>query len=504
MKNNISSVPKIGMISVSDAPREQGLVQEREEYINGAHRELISYLNNNNIEVVDVSQRIERPNPDWVSIHSINHARECIKIMANEDIEALVIGCWHWCEPMLIVALAREFNKPVLLYSDGNPAWAGVTLISAAGASLWQNAANPYLITHKRVYINKEEVVRWAKGVAAVEKLKKSTLILWGGSYALKMEYLQDDYSKLKSFLIGDIINEDQYVLVKNSEKIPRSRLKKFADWLKDNKTAIKFDSQMLTEEIFYKQIALYLAAKDRISEFENIAGVSVKCFIELSDIFGADACFMPSFLPYFEDAEGVKEVMPCVCEGDIKALICSSLLKYISGGIPSLFGDILYMGDNYLVMGNCGGSSIYYSCLSRKVKDVLPRLTIAQNFEGRGGAISYDTQKDNMLSMVRLLKIKDEYVVLLGMMQTMKITGNIRSKTSFFRNWPLSALKFNVDRDLLVDALGANHLIGIPGDFTSEITYACHSAGIKVFRIDSDKDIKNWKNYYIDKASHF
>ena len=82
-------------------------------------------------------------------------------------------------------------------------------------------------------------------------------------------------------------------------------------------------------------------------------------------------------------------------------------MLKYISGGTPALFGDILFMGDGYLVMGNCGGSSIYYSCLSRKVKDVLPKLTIAQNFEGRGGAVGYDTQKDNMLSMVRLLKIK-------------------------------------------------------------------------------------------------
>ena len=87
-------------------------------------------------------------------------------------------------------------------------------------------------------------------------------------------------------------------------------------------------------------------------------------------------------------------------------------------------------------------------------------------------------------------------------MMQTMEITDRIRSKTSFYRNWPLSALKFNVDRDLLVDALGANHLIGIPGDFTREITYACQSAGIKVFRTDSDKEIKDWKNYYIGKAS--
>ena len=135
----------------------------------------------------------------------------------------------------------------------------------------------------------------------------------------------------------------------------------------------------MLTLETFYKQIALYLAAKDRMNEFEDVVGVSVKCFIELSDTYGADPCFLHSFLPFFEDSEGVKTSMICVCEGDIKALICSSMLSFISGGVPSLFGDILFLNKDYLVMGNRGGSSVYYSCCSRNVKEVLKRLTIVK-----------------------------------------------------------------------------------------------------------------------------
>jgi len=504
MKAYISKKPKIGVISVTDAPREQGLVDEREQYINEAHNELINYLENNNIDVIDVTKKIERPNPDWVSIYSYGDARECVKAMVSEDVEALVIGCWHWCEPMLIVALARELNKPILLYSDGNPAWAGVTLISAAGASLWQNASNSYSVTHKRVYKDKKEIIKWAKGVTAIEKLKKGTLILWGGSYALKMEYLQDDYSKLKSFLIGDVINEDQYMLVKTSESIAQARIEDFIKWLRKNNAAVNFDKEILTEEIFKKQIALYLSAKDRINEYESVIGVSVKCFTELSDTFGADPCFLPAFLPYYEDSEGIKEVMPCVCEGDIKALICSSLLTLISGGVPSLFGDVLFMEKDYLVMGNCGGSSIYYSCFSCNTKEILKKLSIAQNFEGRGGAVCYNTQKDNVITIVRLLKIKDEYIVLLGLMQTAEITDVMRSKTSFYRNWPLTALKFNVDRDLLIDSLGANHLIGMTGDFISELTYSFNISGIKVFRIDNNVDIKIWLNYAMNKASHF
>ena len=504
MKKILSKKPKIGVISVTDAPREQGLVEEREQYINSAHRELINFLENKGIDVVDVSQKVERSDPDLVSIYSYDVARECIKVMVNEDVEALVIGCWHWCEPMLIVALAREFNKPVLLYSDGNPNWAGVTLLTAAGASLWQNASNSYSIAHKRVYADKEEIVKWVKGVTAVEKLKRGTLIMWGNSYALKMEYLQDDYSRLKSFLVGDIINEDQYILIKYSENISENRITDFANWLISNKTVINYDKEILTKEIFRKQIALYLAAKDRISEYENVLGVSAKCFTEMSDTFGVDPCFLPSFLPYYEDFEGKKEVMSSVCEGDVKALICSCLLNIISGDNPALFGDILFMDKGYLVMGNCGGSSIYYSCFSKNVKEVLQKITISQNFEGKGGAVSYNTQKDNLMTMTRLLKIKDEYIILLGLMQTIEIDQQLRSQTCFYRNWPLTALKFNVDKDLLVDSLGANHLIGIPGDFTKELTYACNISGIKVFRIDNNDDIRNWMNYSLSKASHF
>lgn len=200
--NNLPNKPKIGVISVTDVPREQGLVNEREKYINEAHAELIKYLERNNIDVTDPVHKIKKRNPDLASIYDYEDAKKCLKILYEEDVEALIIGCWHWCEPMLIVSIAREFNKPVVLYSDANPMWAGITLISAAGASLWQNASNFYSVTHKRIYGNKPELIKWIKGVTAIEKLKKGTFLLWGGSYALNMEYLQDDYSKLKSFLI--------------------------------------------------------------------------------------------------------------------------------------------------------------------------------------------------------------------------------------------------------------------------------------------------------------
>ena len=91
MKNNLALIPKVGVISVTDVPREQGLVDEREQYINKGHHDLIKYLINNNIDVVDVSSKITRTNHDLVAIYKYSDARDCIKVMVNEDVEALII-----------------------------------------------------------------------------------------------------------------------------------------------------------------------------------------------------------------------------------------------------------------------------------------------------------------------------------------------------------------------------------------------------------------------------
>ncbi len=171
-----------------------------------------------------------------------------------------------------------------------------------------------------------------------------------GGSYALRMEYLQDDFPKLKSFLIGDIIVEDQYILIRKAEQIESSRLDKFVDWLKTGGAKLNFDTKVFTPKVLRKQAALYLSAKDRIGEVGGkVSGVSVKCFDELSDIYGVDPCFLPAFIPYSEDSEGAKEAISAVCEGDIKVLLSSILLSNISGGVPALFGDVSYIGKDYL-----------------------------------------------------------------------------------------------------------------------------------------------------------
>lgn len=240
------------------------------------------------------------------------------------------------------------------------------------------------------------------------------------------------------------------------------------------------------------------MGAKDRIDQYreeydENIIGASVKCFYELSDFYGVDGCLLPAFLPYNEDSEGSKEVIPTVCEGDIKALISSVLLTSVSGGEPALFGDITYIDKDFLIISNCGASSIYYAYKGCKLPKLLSNITISPNCEGKGGgAVGYNGSPGEM-TIIRLLKVKDNYFMHLGLGNAIEANNKIKSKISFGKMWPHTFVDLGVDEKLLVSTLGSNHLTAIYGNYYNEVSYACREVGIKVVRIDKNESLKEW-----------
>lgn len=493
MNSLINLKPKIGLISITDTPRALAMVEEREKIITKKHNDYKKYLVENGIEVIDASDNIPREK-GWVSFYNSEDIQKAVDIFLQNHVEAVIVGCWHWSEPMFVVEIARSLNKPILLYADDDPAWAATCLIAAAGASLWETSPNRAAQVHERIYGDKEKTIKWIKGVCALEKMKKGTVILWGGSYALRMEYLQDDFPKLKSFLIGDIIVEDQYVLIKYAEKISEDRIDKFVNWLKEGGAGLNFDEKVFTPDVLRKQTALYLSAKDRISQAgKNIIGVSAKCFPELSDEYGIDPCLLPAFIPYTEDSEGKKISISAVCEGDIKGLLSSIMLSNISGGVPALFGDVTYIGKDYFIIANCGGSSVYYACKSCNTKNMLKNICLEKNCEGiAGAAVGYKCPPGQM-TIIRLVRSKGKYFMHLGLAEAIEITKDIESKFYYGDTWPHTALTMEVDRSLLIKALGANHLIAIPGNYVEEVSHLCVLANIEVFRIDSNRGIEKW-----------
>lgn len=490
---------KVGVVSLTD-PRSTGLEEERENYIRNKHQEVCNFLEKENCSVID-PMKILNKYKDKEKIFGIRNSKEvnnAAKYLKEKEAECLIIGCWHWTEPMLAVHLVREMNLPILLYAEHNPTWGGCVCVSAIGASLWEQPVNSYALTHKRVIGEKEKILSWIKGVCALMSLRKESIMLWGGSYCLRMEHLQDDIPKLKSFLIGDILQEGEYILIKRAEEILKKenkRIENFLNFLKKNKCKIIYDNKMLNEEILKKQIAQYLSARGRLKELkdEPIIGASIHCQPVMSEEYGVDACLIPAFLPFLEDSEGKQDIIPTVCEGDIKGLLTSAILHKLNPDVPPLFGDLKFISKNYIIISNCGASSIYYANNSNKAKDVLPYITISAQCQGKsGGAIGYFAKPVD-ITVARLVRISGKYYMQMAKGRILKITEQIKKNILWGRSWPHIVIEINSEEELLKQIVGSNHYCATVGDVTEELTYFCREAGISIIRMDSSEEMKNF-----------
>ncbi|MFA6450489.1 MAG: fucose isomerase, partial [bacterium] len=406
------------------------------------------------------------------------------------DVDALAFGCWKWTDPMLAVDVSRRVDRPLALVGADDEASTPLGCIAAVGAALWEIAPHANALCHTRIIGDHARLIRWANGVCSLSRLKRQSLLLWGGSYCLKMSHLEDDPSTLKSFLIGDILIEDQYFLIDGAESILKKnpgRIRKFIKWLGKSGTEISYDGKRSRPEVVEKQVALYLAARDRLGELdgENIGGISVKCQPALSERYGVTGCLMPSLLPFGEDAEGPRTVVPATCEGDIKGLITSMMLQSMAGGTPAGFGDIRHirMGDKFmLIISNCGGASAYYAAPGKSAADAMRRVYMRPQCQGASGcAVGYMGPSFGAATLARLIRRDGEYIMQTSVGRSVDVDQKLIDRLGWGDVWPVSLFDIGLDLESFTDMMGSNHYSFIPGDFSDELQFACRAAGIPI-----------------------
>ena len=501
----VNRKPKIAIITFTD-DRDVGVSNPEVERMLKKKQEILkNFLEKNMVEVVDPLADVNLETCEWYGIRNIPEIHKVTRFLSEKEPDAAIIGAWTWSPPMLVMEFVRKFNKPFMYYTENDPCGGNLSQFTAACSSLMEWGSNKYAILQERNFGNKSMILKWINAVSSVSKIRESALLLWGGTYAVKMEQLQDDIPKLKSFLIREILSEDQYILVNRAEKIIKNtpaRIEAFKSWLLNNGMKINYDKKMLFEEAFTKQIALLIAARDRIKDYknENIAGISIKCQPEIYAEYGVNACTLPAFLPFPFNENGPQSVYPTVCEGDIKGLLTAVILHHLNPEIPPAFGDLISVEDDYIEFANCGAGSVFWAANSCNPSEALANTIATGNIHGfSGAAFSYCGKQNPEITVARLTRIHGDYYFQYGhgkALDTEKFLKDRLGKnfnTHLGNTWGKVTVDLGVKAENFVSVIGANHLSATLGDVTKEIEIFCRYTGINTVRLDSDDEMESF-----------
>ena len=263
-------------------------------------------------------------------------------------------------------------------------------------------------------------------------------------------------------------------------------RVQGFLDWLEARGTRIRYGGRLTPQALAF-QVALYLAARDRLQELEgeDVAAVSIKCHYELSIApVGCTACLLPGFLPFAEDAAGPQEVVPTACEGDLPGLATLAMLHAVHPQEAPLFGDLAMYQEGFVLVRNCGASAVSWA-------GGLDHLEVKPNIHGRsGGALSYETPAEAEVTFARLFRVGGRMSLMLG---EGSIVGPAAAESGFPDPWPHTRLVLPVDPYLRYQAAPCNHAGLTRGRHARSLETLARLAGLQVVRCDREASLASY-----------
>ena len=401
----------------------------------------------------------------------------------------VVIMCYNvWNFPFLawpfIHSLGRDL--PILSLSNNNGKYPGNVGLLATDGALRQAGVRTHRIVgdidDPAVHQN---VLDWLRAAQAVTTIRNEVYGLYGG-HSMGME---TGYWHLVPTLkaLGCTARQiDQLWLLKVMEQeIDEAEVERGFLWFQDMLgERILFDGRVLTPETFKTQLRLYLAMK-AVNEDKGFDFCGLKGQRELTE----HVCLgdIPEMLmndPY--DWYGPKEPTVCATEADAFAALTMQLLKYVTGGLPSLFMDVrLYLPDRDLWdWCNSGNHASWYASQSFDPAENFRKVTlhpaVELYFKAGGASVEFDAKPGEM-TFARLGLWDDKPFMAIVKGESVDLPAEERRAINAQTDptWPHVHARLHCSFEEFLALFPSNHAQGTTGDRVRALTYLCEIAGI-------------------------
>ena len=399
-----------------------------------------------------------------------------------------VIMCYNvWNFPFLCWPFINSLGRgaPILSLSNNCGEYPGnVGLLATDGALRQAGVRTHRIVGEMDDEATLQKVVDWVRAAQAVTTIRNEVFGIYGGhSMGMETGFFHLTPTLKSLGCTGRQI--DQLWLVEKMKEVDEKEVERGFRWLgRMLGDRILYDGKMLTPETLKTQLRLYLAMEavnaDKGFDFCGLKGqrelTEYVCLGDVPEMIMND--------PY--DWRGKKEPTVCATEADAYAAITMQLMKYISGGLPTLFMDVrLYHPDKDVWdWCNSGNHSSWYAAQSLDPRENFAKIhlhpALEFYFKAGGASVEFDAAPGPMtFARLGLWDQKPFMTIVRG--EALKLSAKERRALNAQTNptWPHVHARLNCSFEEFLSVFPCNHVLGIAGDCLRPLVNLCEIAGI-------------------------
>lgn len=438
-------------------------------------------------EVVDVDGHAPEVIVGRETVKSVRTAQEIGEELRRAGCRSLILCFNVWDFPFLVWPLLNSVGRdvPVLSLSNNNGRFPGNVGLLATDGALRQAGVR----THRIVGAVDDPATRgavadWIRAAQAVTSIATEVYGLYGG-HSMGMETGYFHLVPTIEALGTNAYQIDQLWVVERMKAVDSGEVRAGREWLEGLLgERLRYDGEMLTPERLETQLRLYLAVRE-LNDENGFDYCGIKGQRELTEhVCTADVAEMLLNDPY--DWRGPKESTVCATEADANAAVTMQLLKYVSGGLPSLFMDVrLYHADRDVWdFCNSGQHATWYATRSNDAAANFARVTfhpaLSFYFKAGGASVEFDAAP-GPLTFARLGLWDDHpyLVVVPGDVVDLPADERRALNAQTDPTWPHVHARLHCGYDEMLRIFPGNHIHATPGDRVRPLVQLAEIAGI-------------------------
>ena len=399
-----------------------------------------------------------------------------------------VIMCYNvWNFPYLVWPFINSVGRdaPILSLSNNCGEYPGnVGLLATDGALRQAGIRTHRIVGEMNDAETCRKVVDWVRAAQAATTIRNEVYGIYGG-HSMGMETGFFHLTPTLKALGTTGYQIDQLWLVERMKTVDNKQVERGFRWFERMLgDRILYDGKMLTPETLKTQIRLYLAM-EMVNKEQGFDFCGLKGQRELTEyVCLGDVPEMLMNDPY--DWRGRKEPTVCATEADAYAAVTMQLMKYISGGLPTLFMDVrLYHPDKDLWdWCNSGNHASWYAARSKDPKENFAQVhlhpALEFYFKAGGASVEFDAAPGEMtFARLGLWNEKPFMVIVRG--ESVALSAQERKAINDQTNptWPHVHARLRCSFEEFLSVFPCNHVLGVAGNYVRPLTWLCEIAGI-------------------------